>query len=151
VPPYDPVVVEWKERVPQPYVYLEHRGTPESFGDTMRALFEHAVRERVDSSGSPFALYPASGFPRACVPVAANPGARGLPFEVLPQAMVAYAVVQGPYPLAMRALPGLRAVMAERGWAERGPVRAVFLVNPAEASSYNDLACELQIPWAVTR
>jgi effector-binding domain-containing protein len=151
VPPYDSVVVEWKERVTQPYVYLEHRGAPETFGDTMRALLEHAVRERVETNGPLFALFPANGLSRACLPVAANPGTRGLPYDVLPKAMVAYAVVQGPYPTATHALPGLRQAMAQRGWAERGPVRAVYLVNPALATSYNDLATELQIPWASTQ
>ena len=149
-PPYRTVHVQWKERVAQPYVYFEHRGERASFGATMRSLLEFSVREHVSSVGSPFALYYPDGSARACLPVAERPNSAGLSFEVLPKAMVAYAVVAGAYPDAVRALPGLRAKMQTNGWEDRGPVRAIYLVNPAQAKNYAELATELQIPWAVT-
>jgi effector-binding domain-containing protein len=150
VPPYDAVQMEWKERIAQPYVYFEHHGAPADFGATMRSLLEFAVRKRIASNGAPFALFPESGAARACAPVAADPEQDGISFDELPKAMVAYAVVSGPYPQAHAAVSGLRRAMAKNGWEQRGPVRAIYLVNPAEAESYAALATELQIPWAVS-
>jgi hypothetical protein len=40
--------------------------------------------------------------------------------------------------------------MGKNGWEQRGPVRAIYHVNPAEVASYDALATELQIPWAVS-
>jgi hypothetical protein len=96
VPPYDAVQMEWKERIAQPYVYFEHHGEPADFGATMRSLLEFAVRKRITSNGPPFALFPESGAARACVPVEADPERGGISFDVLPKAMVAYAIVSGP-------------------------------------------------------
>jgi effector-binding domain-containing protein len=150
VPPYRTVHADWKERIAQPYVYFEHRGPRESFGETMRSLLEYAVRARVETAGAPFGLFVDQGPARACLPVEADPGQPGLPFGVLPQGLVAYAVVSGPYPDASRALPGLVEAMAQRGWKPSGAVREVYLVNPAEVASYASLTTELQVPWSAT-
>ena len=147
-PPFDDVHTQWKERLAQPYVYFEHRGPRETFGSTMRALLEFAVHRRVETSGQPFGLFAEGMAPRACLPVEINPGENGLPFGVLPAGMVAYAVVSGPYPDAPRALPGLSEDMSAQGWKARGPVREIYLVNPAEVSTYSDLATEIQVPWS---
>lgn len=148
MPPFREVHTQWKERMAQPYVYFEHRGERETFSGTMRALIEYAVHSKVETAGPPFGLFADGHPPRACLPVLENPAQPGLPFAMLPSAMVAYAVVSGPYPDAPRALPGVAADMAEKGWQPRGPVREIYLVNPAEVATYAALATEIQVPWS---
>jgi hypothetical protein len=147
MPPYTEVHTQWKERLAQPYVYFEHHGPREDFGATMRSLLEYTVRRHVETNGPPFGLFGGEGFMRACLPVAQNPGQEGLPFAVLPQAMVVYAVVSGPYPDATLALPGLQQSMAKSGGQPRGAVREIYLVNPAEVATYSALATEVQVAW----
>ncbi|MEM7308928.1 MAG: GyrI-like domain-containing protein [Planctomycetota bacterium] len=147
-PPFEEVHTQWKERLPQGYVFLDHRGPRERFGDTMRALLTAAEAAGIAAQGAPFGLFWGEDAARACVPVNARPEPAGLSFDVLPRAMVAYAVVSGPYPDAPRALPGLRAEMQRRGWEQRGPVRELYLVNPADVADYGALAAEIQVPWA---
>ena len=147
MPPYGEVHTQWKERLAQPYIYFEHHGPREDFGATMRALLEYTVRRHVETDGPPFGLFGGDGFVRACLPVAQNPAQEGLPFAILPQAMVVYAVVSGPYPDAALALPGLEQSMAQNGWQPRGAVREIYLVNPAEVSTYSALATEVQVAW----
>ena len=148
-PPYDRVHTQWKERVAQPYVYFDHHGPRESFGETINKLMEHAYRVRIETAGPPFGLYGPDGSARACLPVHENPGRNSLPYAVLPKAMVAYAVVRGPYPQAPLAVDGLRSAMAQSGWEARGPVRESYLVNPGTVEHYGQLATEIQIPWAI--
>src|SRR6185436_18797163 len=104
IPPFRDVHTQWKERIAQPYVYFEHRGPKEGFGETMRALLEYAGIAHVEPVGPPFGLFE-GGVSRACLPVEENPNDKGLPFGLLPGGMVAYAVVSGPYPDASQALP----------------------------------------------
>ncbi len=150
-PPYAEVHAEWKERLPQPYVYREHRGAPQDFGDTMRLLLEDARREGVEPGGAPFGLFDDRAPSRACLPVAGPVSGSALPYDVLPSAMVAYAVVTGPYPEVPSCRPGIEGWMATRGWTPRGPVREIYLVNPAEVDDYSALVTEVQIAWAFTR
>jgi hypothetical protein len=145
IPPGE-VHTQWKERLAQPYIYFEHHGPREAFGETMRALLEYSVRRHVETAGPPFGLFGGEGFTRACLPVNQNPGESGLPFAILPQAMVVYAVVSGPD--AALALPGLEQSMLKNGWQPRGAVREIYLVNPAEVATYSALATEVQVAWA---
>jgi effector-binding domain-containing protein len=154
------VRANWKERLAQPYVFLEHRGDYRSLGDTMRRLFVTAQEAGIEPEGDPFALYfdnPGS-VPleqlrsRACLPVLRTPEAGGpLSFEVLPQAMVAYGLVPGPYNEVPRAYPAIFGYLADHGWEKNGPLREIYLVNPAVTESHGQLLCEVQIPWRVSR
>ena len=151
------IEANWKERLAQTYVYVEHVGDYRRMGDAMRRLFASAQEANLEPSGAPFALFfddpsrvPAGELrARACMPVAERPAglARGLAFDELPRCMVVYARVPGAYPEVARTYPALFAYLRELGWRQGGPVREVYLVNPVEARSYDELLTEVQIPW----
>lgn len=150
--------VNWKERLTQPYVYLEHRGDYRQLGEVMRRLFAEAQELGLDpEGGAPFALFyddpgrvPVSELrARACFPVGDRPARLGaLKFELLPRAMVVYARVPGAYPEVQRSYPPLFEYLRELGWQQGGPLREVYLVNPEDVTSYAELVTEVQIPWA---
>lgn len=151
------VEANWKERLAQPYVFLEQRGDYRRLGDGMRRLFASAEALGLEPVGAPFALFfddPGS-VPlaelraRVCLPVGERPGRSGeLQYDVLPRAMVVYARVPGAYPDVPRSYPALFAYLRELGWSQGGPVREVYLVNPVEVESHEQLLTEVQIPWA---
>src|SRR5262245_31075550 len=126
------IEANWKERLAQPYVYLEHAGDYRRMGDTMRALFSEAEQLGIDASGAPFALFfddpgrvsVGELRARACLPVRERPAAKQsrLEFDVLPRAMVVYARVGGPYPEVARVYPSLFSYLRELGWQQGGPV-----------------------------
>ena len=66
----------WKERLAQPYLYVEHVGDYRRMGDAMRRLFASAQEAGLEPSGAPFALFfddpslvPARELrARACIP-----------------------------------------------------------------------------------
>ena len=151
------VEANWKERLAQPYVYIEHVGDYRRMGDSMRQLFASTAGCGIEGAGAPFALFfddpgrVAVGElrGRACLPVAERPFGlgSGLEFDLLPRSMVVYARVGGAYPNAARAYPALFEYLRELGWRQGGPIREVYLVNPVEARSYDELLTEIQIPW----
>ena len=150
----------WKERPDQPYAYLEHVGDYRTMGPVMRRLLDRVAAGAVEATGPPFALFyddpgrvaAAELRARVCVPVDAAPGAdSGLGFDVLGHAMVVYRRVAGAYPDAPRVYPSLFRYLAEHGWKANGPVREMYLVNPAEATSEAQLVTEVQIPWTLAR
>lgn len=147
----------WKERLAQPYVFLEKRGDYRELGDTMRTLLTAATKLGLETKGAPFALfYDDPGRvqreelrARVCLPVAERPSSAGaLRYDVLPRAMVAYAEVRGPYPELARSYPALFAYLKELGWNAGAPIREVYLVNPSEVAGPEDLVAEVQIPWS---
>jgi DNA gyrase inhibitor GyrI len=155
VDPGHAVHADWKERLEEPYLYLEHVGDYRDLGARMLELFERVDRARIEPSGPPFALYfddpgrvPLDELrSRACVPVGrALRAPEGLGYDVLPRATVAYAVVAGAYAEVPRALPGIFRYLSERGWTAHGPVREVYL-NAADARETAELRTELQVPW----
>jgi effector-binding domain-containing protein len=146
----------WKERVAQPYVFVEQRGDYRELGSAMRALLESAAAGAIEASGPPFALFfdDPGRVPRpelrarVCLPVAERGRvAPGLQADVLPRALVVYAEVPGAYPEVPRAYPALFSYLAEQGWVATGPVREIYLVNPGAVGSYEELRTEVQIPW----
>lgn len=153
--PFDEVQANFKERLEQPYVYVEVRG---SYTTTGRHIVDLAAELRaagVEASGPPFALYfddpgrvPVDALrSRACIPVSRPPStSEKLAYDVLPRDNVVYAVVGGAYPEVPRAYPGLYRYMARMGWVESGPIREIYLVPPASVRSFDDLLCEVQIP-----
>ncbi|MFN0245097.1 MAG: GyrI-like domain-containing protein [Planctomycetota bacterium] len=152
--PYDDVHANWKERLAQPYVFREHRGSYTETGRLLPGLHADSVRAGLTISGPPFALFyddpglvgSAELRSRVCLPVATLPDAQDMQADVLPAATVAYAVVRGPYPDAPRAYRGILAYMQRFGWVEGGPIREVYLVSPASVATYDALLCEIQIP-----
>ncbi|MCZ6598837.1 MAG: GyrI-like domain-containing protein [Planctomycetota bacterium] len=152
-PPYAEVHANWKERVAQPYVFLELDGGEEGRGEAMRRMFEAADALGLIPMGPPFALlYGDAARARVCLPVDTRPSqASVLRYDMLPPGLVAYAVVAGPYPEIARAHTGLLTYMAQRGWSAGAPVREVYLVNPGEVEDWSRLVTEVQIPWSVNR
>ena len=161
IPAADPAQVEpeWKERLAEVYLYVEHIGDYRGVGDALRQLFQEARRAGVTPAGPPFTLYfdDPGRVPfdrlrsRACLPIDPNVGGlpASLPQDILPQAMVVYGRVSGPYDLVPRAYPKLMAYMEEHAWSPNGPIREVYLVDPAAVESWDELVTEVQIPWTV--
>lgn len=155
--PFSEVHANFKERLEQPYVFVEVRGSYTMTGRQLVTLASSMRAAGVEASGPPFALYfddPGRVSvdalrSRACIPVERAPEASSkLAYDVLPRDNVVYAVVGGPYPEVPRAYPGLYRYMERMGWVEHGPVREIYLVPPASVKSFDDLLCEVQIPAA---
>jgi|SRR5688572_12606597 len=159
-PPFDDVQASWKQRIAQPYVFVEARGSYTRVGDHLGEVVRLAQEQGLEVTGPPFALYyddpgrvPAAELKlRACLPVA-GPGGHGSPlqYDVLESTTVVYAFASGPYPEVPRIYPALFAYLAELGWRENGPIRESYLVNPAEVSDFSELVTEIQIPAASAR
>lgn len=154
-PPFDEVHVNWKDRLPSSYVFLDHLG---SYTETGRLLMDVAAAmkdQELEPSGPPFALYyddpgrvpTAQLRSRACFPVRSDvlPSAP-LEQDVLPGGTVVYAFAAGAYPEVPRSYPALFGFMDGLGWVENGPIREIYLVNPAEARSFDELVTEVQVP-----
>ncbi len=154
-PPFEKVHANWKQRIDQPYVFVEYVGSYTETGRLLPLVHE-AMRSRgIVPVGPPFALYyddpgrvPADQLrSRACVPVDVRvDGDDALGFDVLPSTTVVYAYASGPYPEVPRAYPGLYSFMQNGGWVESGPIRETYLVSPAEVASFDELLTEIQIP-----
>lgn len=151
------VEANWKERLAQPYLFLEQHGDYRRLGDGMRRLFAAAEGLGIEPGGVPFALFfddpgrvPVDELrARVCLPVNERPGRLGeLQYDILPRAMVVYARVPGAYPEVPRSYPALFSYLHELGWSQGGPVRELYLVNPLDVSAHSELVTEVQIPWA---
>lgn len=157
VPPFREVHASWKQRLDQPYVFLEHRGSYTETGALLATVHREMVAQGLEPSGPPFALFyddPAKvPVPdlrsRACMPVAGVRAPQApLAYDVLPSQTVAYAYASGPYPEVPRAYPGVFAYLTQMGWVQRGPVRETYIVPPGAAASFEELIAEIQIPAA---
>ena len=155
--PFHEVAVNWKQRLDQPYVYLEGRGSYTQIGELLEQVDRAMSEQRIQPAGPPFGLfYDDPGKVaveqlrmRACFPVLGTPdtGSR-LAYSVLESTTVVYAFVGGPYPEVPRAYPGMFDFMRKLNWVEDGPIREIYLVNPAAGSDWSQLVCEVQIPAA---
>ncbi|HUR28801.1 MAG TPA: GyrI-like domain-containing protein [Planctomycetota bacterium] len=155
MPPYAQVHANWKQRLDQPYVFVEWTGSYTQVGEAL-ARVDRAMRaQALEPSGPPFALYyddpgtvPTSALrARACFPVdSVVTPARELAFDVLESTTVVYAFVGGAYPDVPRAYPGLYDYMRSLSWTESGPIRESYLVDPASVSDWSQLVTEVQIP-----
>lgn len=146
----------WKERLEQPYVFLEARGDYRRLGEVMLRLYDAAQSLGLDGDGAPFALFfddpgkvPVGELrARVCYPVADRPARLGpLQYELLPRAMVVYARVQGAHAAVAPAYPALFSYLRDLGWQQGGPVREIYLRSPTGAER-EELLTEVQIPWA---
>ena len=155
-PPYDSVDVNWKHRLEQPYLFVEHRGDYRRIGESMQVLLDTVQRHGIHVTGSSFALFfddpgnvPVAELrARACVPILANPEeTAGLGLDVLPSMTVVYAVASGAHLDLPRVYPWLYQYMRERNWVEAGPLRETYLVDPGQVHDFSQLLTEIQIPW----
>lgn len=153
--PFDQVEASWKQRLDQPYVFIELVGSYTRLGKTLEQVDASMRAQGIPAAGPPFALYyddparkPAAELrARACFPVTSRiaPDAP-LRFDVLPDTTVVYAYVGGAYPEVPRAYPALFAYLARMRWRDAGPIREVYMINPAAVTSFDELICEVQIP-----
>jgi effector-binding domain-containing protein len=153
--PFDSVDANWKQRLDQPYVYLEGRGDYRGIGRLIERAFLAADEQDIEVAGPPFALYyddpgrvAADALRmRACLPVdSAGEVREPLAQDLLASTTVVYAYVAGPYPEVPRAYPGLFAFMRELDWVECGPVREIYLSDPASVLDWDELLTEVQVP-----
>ena len=158
--PFRDVLVYWKQRLDQPYVFVEARGSYTNVGRSLERVFALAASAGIEPTGAPFALYyddPGKVAVdalrlRACLPVAKPVEARGeLGYDVLESTTVAYAFVAGPYPEVPRSYPALFAYLARMDWVENGPIREIYLVNPGEVQDFAELVTEVQVPATAAR
>lgn len=152
-----PLEANWKERLEQPYVFLDVEGDYRRIAGALRELQAAAQQQGLVRNGELFALF--FDDPgrveidelrsRVCFPVAERPDHLGstLQFEVLPRAMVVYARVQGAHSAVGPAYPALFSYLRELGWQQGGPVREIYLSSP-RAADRAELLTEIQIPWA---
>ena len=158
--PFESVEVNWKQRIDQPYVFLEVRGSYTAAGRCLERAFEAARAQGLEITGPPFALYyddpgsvPVAELRmRACLPVErlAEPAAP-LAFDVLESTTVAYAFVAGPYPEVPRAYPALFDYLARLDWTLAGPIRETYLQDPSRAGDLDQLVTEVQFPATSAR
>lgn len=159
-PPFKKVEANWKQRIDQPYVFVEFVGSYTETGRLLPMVHRAMQAQGLEPAGPPFALYyddpgktPIERLrSRACVPVDSRVDAKGeLNFDLLPSTTVVYAFASGAYPEVPRAYPGLYKYMAESGWVENGPIRETYLVAPTDESGFDSLLTEIQIPVTYSR
>jgi effector-binding domain-containing protein len=159
-PPFEDVQASWKQRIAQPYVFVEALGSYTQVGAHLGEVVRMATEQGLEISGPPFALYyddpgqvPIEALRlRACLPVTGPIGFREpLRYDVLESTTVAYAFASGPYPEVPRIYPALFRYLAELGWRENGPIRESYLVNPADVVDFSELVTEVQIPATSAR
>lgn len=156
--PFGEVHAAFKDRLEQPYVFLELRGSYTEVGRSLPALARELKAQGLAASGPPFALFyddPGNvaveqlrariAFPVDGVPALREP----LHAEVLPAASVAYAFAGGPYPEVPRCYPGLLDYVKRMHWIVAGPIREIYLVAPETVRDWSELCCEVQVPVAM--
>jgi effector-binding domain-containing protein len=157
-PPFEQVHCAYKERLDQAYVYVELSGSYALSGRSIPEVARWMKEQGLAASGPPFALFyddPGSvplerlrsrvGFP-------VEPGTapkEPLRADVLPGATVAYALASGAYPEVPRCYPGVLAYVHTMHWAVAGPIREIYLVEPASVRDWSELRCEVQVPVAM--
>jgi effector-binding domain-containing protein len=153
--PHDAIEVQWKQRYEEHYAYLEARGSYTGVGQLLEETYARLAEADLQPSGPPFALfYDDPGLVpveelrmRACFPVARGSTVpQPLRSATLPSTTVVYAFVGGPYPEVPRAYPRLFEFLEELGWVLDGPIREIYLVNPAEVAAWDELVAEVQLP-----
>lgn len=156
-PPYEYVQASWKQRLDQPYVYIEHVGSYTETGSLIPVVHRELLAQGLVPDGSPFALFyddpakvPAQQLrSRACVPIqGVRSPSSPLAYEVLPSVTVSYAYVSGAYPGVARAYPHVYKFLETMTWLENGPIREIYLVAPLPGVPDSDLLTEIQIPCA---
>lgn len=157
-PPFDRVHASWKQRLDQPYVFIERRGSYAETGSYIATVHREMLAQGLEPGGPPFALYyddPGSVVAeelrsRICIPVKGpRTPVEPLQYDVLPSLTVVYSFATGAYPEVPRSYPGLYQFMSRMNWVENGPIREVYLVPPSAVSDYSELVTEVQIPATI--
>lgn len=157
--PFEEVHCAYKERLDQPYVFLELTGSYAVSGRSIPELARLMKEQGLVPSGPPFGLYfddpgqvPVDRLrARVGFPVESQAAVREpLRVDVLPSATVAYALVGGAYPEVPRSYPGLLAYVHKMHWVLAGPIREIYLVEPASVKDWTELRCEVQIPVSMS-
>lgn len=156
--PFHAVSVNWKQRLDQPYVYIEAKGSYTGIGALLEQVDLLMSAQGINPAGPPFGLFfddPGQKAVedlrmRACFPVLGSPKFnQPLSYSVLGSTTVVYAFIGGAYPEVPRAYPGMFDFMRKLNWVEDGPIRETYLVNPAlVGEEFELLVCEVQIPAA---
>ncbi len=153
--PFRQIEVNWKQRLDQPYVFVDYVGSYIQTGKLLPMVQQAMLDQGLQPSGPPFALfYDDPGLvaseklrSRACVPVNGRVNPSGeLAFAILPSTTVVYAFAGGPYPDVPQSYPGLFAFMRKMGWVENGPIRETYFVPPGAVESFDQLVTEVQLP-----
>ncbi len=154
--PFEEVHTDWKQRLETPYVYLEMQGSYAEVGSFLPSLLDHCRAQGIKPAGPPFGLFyddplrvPAAELrSRLCLPVhQLEAVAEPLGFDLLPSADVAYARVAGPYPEVPKSYPGVFDYLREHSWVLEPPIREIYLVDPGQVQSFDQLITEVQMPW----
>ncbi len=154
--PYGVVHTDWKQRVEQPYVFLEILGDYSETGLHLNSLMHHVEAQGLRPTGPPFGLFfddpgriaTKSLRSRLAIPVEGLAAAAPpLGFDLLPAANVLYSRVAGPYRNVSAAYPGMFDEMRGNGWVLLSPIREVYLVDPGQVQSFDQLITEVQMPW----
>jgi len=153
--PFAEVACAYKERLEQPYVFLELTGSYALTGRSLPEVHKLLLEQGLVASGPPFALFfddpgevPVDrlrariGFPVETQAAVREP----LRCDVLPSATVAYAIAGGAYPEVPRCYPGLLAYVRKMHWVVGGPIREIYLVPPSSVKDWSELRCEVQVP-----
>lgn len=152
--PLQDVHVDWKERLPQRYVFREIVGDYRIAPDALDKLLESAYGFGLRPAGPPFVLYyddpgrvPIEQLrARVCLPVAGTSEVTGpWQYDVLPSGTVAYAFVQAPRSAVALSYAGILAWLHENGWQPAGPIREIYALDGTGAALP---VTEVQIPWA---
>lgn len=153
--PFAEVHCAYKERLDQPIVFLELTGNYTVAGRSIPEVARLMKEQGLTPSGPPFGLFFDDP---GVVPVERLRARIGFPVEnaasvraplksdVLPSATVAYAVASGAYPEVPRCYPGLLAYVKKMHWVVAGPIREIYLVEPAAVRDWSELRCEVQVP-----
>ncbi len=153
--PFTEVHCAFKERLDQPYVYVELRGSYTTSGRSVPEVARLMVEQGLTPSGPPFGLFyddpgdvPLAELrSRVGFPVDSQvPVKEPLKADVLASATVAYALVSGAYPEVPRCYPGLLEYVKKMHWALAGPIREIYLVEPGSVANWSVLRCEVQAP-----
>ena len=158
--PFTRVHVEWKERLPQSYVYREVVGDYRRTRGQLDGFRREAYRFGLSLAGPGFCLFyddPGETHrdqlrARICLPVHSGEDLPGpWAFDVLPRQTVVYAAVAGTHGKVPLSYSALFKYIAEHNWVPNGPIRELYLADPAVDSRIKSALTEVQIPWASGR
>jgi len=160
--PYQRVVVDFKETLDLPYVYVEHQGSYDDMRDSVKRLIAALEAQEIEPQGPLFGLY--YDDPKS-LPQASHVARIGVPVELGTRAQaplfgdrtgsrtVVYAVAAGEFGSGRRVLSALYQRMKDWGWVQSGPVMEIYGFpapgGPGEPEPR--FLTEVQIPWQPTR
>ena len=159
-PPFEQFHASWKQRIDQPYVYVESYGSYTEAPARLPGLLWELKQQGLAAESVPFILYyddPGTTAvdqlrARVCVPIRGERSPLApLRYDVLASRSVAYAFVSGSYMEVPRSYPKLFDYLHEKDWQLDGPILERYIVNPNSVDDPRDLLCEVQFPFRSKR